>query len=97
LLSFSQKDNSDIFIVATEAGIIHQMIKANPDKKYIPVPPRDSTCACSECNFMKLITVKKIYECLDKESPEIFLDDDIIKRAQKPIRRMLEISEKAGL
>jgi quinolinate synthase len=97
LLSYSQKDSSDTFIVATEPGIIHQMIKANPHKKYIPVPPRDSTCACSECNFMKLITVKKIYECLEKESPEIILDDNIIKRAQKPIRRMLDISERAGL
>lgn len=97
LLAYTQRENADVFIVATEAGIIHQMSKANPRKIYIPVPPRDSTCACSECNFMKLITVKKIYECLDKEDPEIFLGQEIIKRAAIPIKRMLEISEKAGL
>ena len=72
------------------------MTKSHPEKKYIPVPPRDSTCACSECNFMKLITVNKIYECLMKETPEILLDHDIISKAVIPIRRMLEISEKAG-
>jgi len=97
LLSFIKKDNGEIYIVATEPGIIHQMVKARPEKKYIPVPPRDSTCACSECNFMKLITVKKIYECLLNEKPEIILDKNIIERARKPIVRMLEISEKAGL
>jgi quinolinate synthase len=97
LLAFTKKENSKIFIVATEAGIIHQMIKANPDKTYIPVPPRDSTCACSECNFMKLITIKKIYNCLKDESPEIILNKEIVIKAGKPIRRMMEISEKLGL
>ena len=97
LLEFTKNDKSSIFIVATEAGIIHQMKKANPGKEYIPVPPRDSTCACSECNFMKLITVKKIYECLENERPEIILSRDIIKKAGKPIRRMMEISSKLGL
>jgi quinolinate synthase len=96
LLSFIKNDSSKTYIVATEVGIIHQMTKSHPEKKYIPVPPRDSTCACSECNFMKLITVKKIYECLMKEAPEILLDQDIISKAVIPIRRMLEISEKAG-
>lgn len=97
LLSFIKNDSSKIYIIATEAGIIHQMTKSHPEKKYIPVPPRDSTCACSECNFMKLITVKKIYECLLNETPEILLDHEIILKAVIPIRRMLEISEKAGV
>ena len=60
LLQFTKKDNGNCYIVATEAGIIHQMKKENPDKKYIPAPPRDSTCGCSECSFMKLITIEKI-------------------------------------
>jgi quinolinate synthase len=97
LLSFTMKDKSDVFIVGTEPGIIHQMEKANPSKKYIPVPPRDSTCACSECNFMKLITVKKIFECLRDEKPEIILEKELIEAAAKPIKRMLEISEKLGI
>jgi quinolinate synthase len=97
LLSFTKKDDSIVYIVATEPGIIHQMKKTNPDKKYLPVPPRDSTCGCSECNFMKLITIEKIYNCLKNEKPEINLDEKIIINAGKPIRRMMEISEKLGL
>jgi len=97
LLQFSKNDSAGTFIVATEAGIIHQMQNANPHKKYIPAPPRDSTCGCSECNFMKLITIKKIYKCLEDEAPEIFIDDDTMIKAQKPIKRMMEISAKLGL
>jgi quinolinate synthase len=94
LLKFTNQDPARSFIVATEAGIIHQMKKENPDKLYIPAPPRDSTCGCSECNFMKLITIEKIYNCLKDEKPEIKLGKKIIEAAQKPIRRMLEISGK---
>jgi quinolinate synthase len=97
LLSYTKSNSSGIFIVATEAGIIHQMKKANPGKKYLPVPPRDSTCGCSECSFMKLITIEKIYSCLKNEKPEIILNREIILNAGKPIRRMMEISEKLGL
>ena len=97
LLAFTQNDKGNCYIVATEAGIIHQMIKANSKKTYIPGPPVDSTCGCSECNFMKLITVEKIVNCLKNEEPEIKLNRDILLRAQKPILRMLEISEKLGL
>jgi quinolinate synthase len=97
LLQFTKKDNANKYIVGTEPGIIHQMIKENPGKVYIPAPPRDSTCGCSECNFMKLITVEKILKCLRDEKPEINLDEDIIASARKPIERMLRISEKLGL
>lgn len=97
LLSFTKKDSGQSYIVATEVGIIHQMKKENPGKIYIPAPPRDSTCGCSECSFMKLITVEKIYKCLLNETPEIFIDNDLIEKAYKPIRRMLDISEKLGL
>jgi len=97
LLQFTKNDKSKCFIVATEPGIIHQMKNANPDKIYIPAPPKDSTCGCNECNFMKLITMEKIYMCLKNEKPEIFVSNKIIADAQKPIKRMLEISEKLGL
>jgi len=97
LLKFTKIDKTECFIVATEAGIIHQMKKENPHKTYIAAPPRDSTCACSECSFMKLITMEKIYSCLINEKPEIIIDKKTLLKAQKPIRRMLEISEKLGL
>jgi quinolinate synthase len=73
------------------------MKKLNPSKQYIPAPPKDSTCGCSECSFMKLITMEKIYKCLLDESPEIKIDNDILLKAKKPIVRMMEISEKLGL
>jgi quinolinate synthase len=97
LLNFTKSDNSNCYIIATEPGIIHQMKKQNPTKKYIPAPPKDSTCGCSECNFMKLITIEKIYRCLKNEKPEIFVDNKILIDAQKPIKRMMEISKKLGL
>jgi quinolinate synthase len=97
LLQFTKKDIGKCYIVATEAGIIHQMKKENPDKIFIPAPPRDSTCGCSECSFMKLITIEKIFNCLANEKPEIIIDKNVLFNAQKPIRRMMEISEKLGL
>ncbi len=97
LLQFTTKDNGNCYIVATEAGIIHQMKKVNPKKKFFPAPPRDSTCGCSECSFMKLITMEKIYNSLVDEKPEIIIDKNILIKAQKPIQRMIKISEKLGL
>ena len=97
LLKYSKTDSAKIYIIATEVGIIHQMQKENPDKKFIPAPPKDSTCGCSECNFMKLISLEKIYNCLKTEAPEINLDSEIIVKARKPIIRMMEISKKLGL
>jgi quinolinate synthase len=94
LLEFVKKDSGNCFIVATETGIIHQMKKENPAKTYIPAPPVDSTCGCSECAFMKLITVEKLVSCLKNEAPEILIDNETLLKAQKPIRRMMEVSEK---
>jgi quinolinate synthase len=97
LLEFTKRDTGNCYIVATEAGIIHQMVKENPNKTYISAPPLDSTCGCSECAFMKLITIEKILNCLRNEEPEIFVEKDVLIKAQKPILRMMEISEKLGL
>jgi len=97
LLQFTRKDEGKCYIVGTEPGIIHQMKKENPGKTYIPAPPRDSTCGCSECSFMKLITIEKIYRSLSTEKFEIILDEDIMIKARIPIRRMLDISAKLGL
>ncbi|MDX9902680.1 MAG: quinolinate synthase NadA [Bacteroidales bacterium] len=97
LLSFIKKDPGKTFIVATEPGILHQMKKARPEKNFIPAPPKDSTCGCSECNFMKLITLEKIYKSLKFEEPEIIVDPLIAQQAVIPIRRMLDISAKLGL
>ena len=84
------------FIVATEAGILHELQRTCPDKEFIPVPPEISEsgleCSCNECQYMKLNTLEKIYSCLKNESPAIELDAKIAKDAVKPIHRMLELS-----
>jgi quinolinate synthase len=97
LLKFTKSDSSMKYIVATESGILHQMKKANPEKEFIPAPPKDSTCACSDCNFMKLNSLEKIYIALKYEQPELILDLDLMDKARKSIINMLEISEKLGL
>ena len=97
LLKFTKKDDAQQYIVATESGILHQMRKESPAKDFIVAPPKDSTCGCSDCNFMKLITMKKIYNSLKYERPVVELDDDTIKKARRPIVRMLEISKELGL
>ena len=97
LLKHTVKSDKKQFIVATESGVIHEMCKQSPDKTFIPAPPADSTCACNECNFMRLNTMEKLYACLRDESPAIEVDPDIAARAVKPIERMLDISRKLGL
>ena len=97
LLKYSISDSSDTFIVATESGILHEMQKACPEKTFIPAPPSDSTCACNECSYMKLVTMHKLYDCLKNEAPEIHVDSEVAEKAIVSINRMLEISEKLGL
>ncbi|MCK5461987.1 MAG: quinolinate synthase NadA [Bacteroidales bacterium] len=97
LLDYTKKDDAIKYIVATESGIIHQMKKASPEKVFIPAPPKDSTCACNDCNFMKLITIKKMYNCLKYEMPEVLVEEEIRKKAVHSIKKMLEISEKLGI
>ena len=97
LLNFTKNDNSNEYIVATESGILHQMKKQDPKKNYIAAPPKDSTCGCNDCNFMKLITINKIYNTLKYELPEVTLSDEIISKAKKSIDTMLEISKKMNL
>ncbi|MGI6073576.1 MAG: quinolinate synthase NadA [Fermentimonas sp.] len=97
LLAYTTKSDHDKFIVATEVGILHQMQMNNPNKTFIPAPPEDSTCACNECFYMKMNTLDKLYLCLKNETPEILVDEEIRKKAVKPIERMLEISAQYGL
>ena len=96
MLKFTQQNPATEFIVATEAGILHQMQLASPNKKFIPAPPTNN-CACNECPYMKLNTLEKLYLCLKYELPEIILSERIIRDGRKCIDRMLEISAKAGL
>ena len=96
LLNYSKTSECTEFIVATESGILHQMILASPNKTFIPAPPI-ANCACNDCPHMKLNTLEKIYNCLKYESPEIILSDDLLNNAKKPIIEMLRLSKQLGL
>ena len=96
LLKFTQQDDAQEYIVATETGILHQMMKASPHKTFIPAPPNNN-CACNDCPHMKLNTLEKLYLCMEYELPEITMDETLRLAAKKPIDRMLEISKQAGL
>jgi quinolinate synthase len=94
MIDFVKKDSNHKFIVATEAGILHKMKQEVPDKILIPAPAiENNTCACSECGYMKMNTMQKVYDCLLNEAPEIFVPDAIMKKALIPIERMLELSK----
>ena len=93
LLNYVQKSESRKFIVATESGILHQMVKACPEKVFIPAPSVDSTCGCNDCSYMKLNSLQKLYICLKHELPEIILPVEVMDKARMPIQRMLDISK----
>ena len=97
LLKYAVVHPEKEYIVATEAGILHEMRKKCPQTTFIPAPPMDSTCGCNECNFMRLNTLEKLYNCLKDESPEITVDPAVAEKAVRPIKRMLEISAQLGL
>jgi quinolinate synthase len=96
MLKYVQQSDKKQFIVATEAGILHEMQRTCGDREFIPVPPEISEsgleCSCNECNYMKLNTLEKVYQCLKSMSPQIEVDPEIAKEAVKPINRMLELS-----
>ena len=96
MLNYAQQSDKKRFIVATEAGILHEMQRTCPDKEFIPVPPEISEsgleCSCNECQYMKMNTLEKVYNCLKDENPQIEIDPKIAKDAVKPIERMLELS-----
>jgi quinolinate synthase len=93
MLNYVKQSDRNIFIVATEAGILHQMQKDVPWKTLIPAPAKeDNTCACSECAFMKMNTLQELYNCLEKEDPEIILSEELMEKALAPIQRMLQLS-----
>lgn len=94
MIRFVKNDSRQSFIVATESGILHQMNKEVPHKKLIPAPVfENNTCACSECAYMRLNTLEKLYRCLRDESPEITVPGDIAEKALAPVLRMLTISK----
>lgn len=97
LLKYTIASDKQEFIVATESGILHEMKLKSPDKTFIPAPPNDSTCACNECEFMRLNTLEKLYDCLKNESPNISIEEPLRLKAEKSIVKMLDISEKLGL
>ena len=96
MLNYVAKSEHKRFIVATESGILYEMRKNNHDKEFIAVPSGES-CACTDCSYMKMNTLEKLYRCLRDEQPEILLDAEMIERARRPIVRMLDMSRELGI
>jgi len=96
LLKYTEKNNADIYIVATESGILHQMQRNAPKKTFIAAPP-DNACACNDCPHMKLNTLEKLYLCMKYEQPELLMDEELRLAAKLPIDRMMAISRELGL
>ena len=96
LLKYSIADAAMQYIVATETGILHQMQQSSPQKRFIPAPPTNS-CACNDCPHMKLNTLEKLYVCMQYETPELVMGENLRLAAKKSMDRMMEISRKAGL
>lgn len=96
LLSYTQNNDANEFIVATETGILHQMEKLSPEKTFIPASPNNA-CACNDCPHMKLNTLEKLYLCMKYELPEITMEEQLRSRAKKPIDEMLRLSKELGL
>ena len=93
LLDYAVNSECDTFIVATESGILHEMMKKCPEKKFIPVPPEDGSCNCNECADMKKVTLEKLYNSLKYEMPLVEVDPKVAEKAVRPIKRMLELSK----
>lgn len=97
LLNYAVDNEAQEFIVCTESGILFEMQRRCPNKTFIPAPPDDGKCACNECNYMKLITLEKLYNSLRYMQPTIEVDPVIAQRAVRPIERMLDISRQLGI
>jgi quinolinate synthase len=94
MIKYVKEHSDQKFIVATEAGILHKMQQEVPNTELIPAPAKeDNTCACSECAYMKVNTMQKLYDCLLNESPKIEVPKNIREKALVPIQRMLELSK----
>ena len=91
LLEYTKKDDHSSYIVVTETGIIHQMEASSPEKTFIPAPP-ENACACNDCPHMKLNTMEKIYLALRYEQPELLMNVELMKKAELPLQRMLDLS-----
>lgn len=91
ILEYCGQSEAEEFIVVTEAGILAEMRKRYPEKRFIPAPPVDSTCACNECHYMKMVTLENILSCLESESPEVVLDEDVRRAAERSIQNMVAI------
>lgn len=96
MLKYAQESDATEFIVATESGILHEMQRSCPDKNFYPVPPEISEgslgCSCNECEYMKMNTLNKVYNCLKYGWPEVDVNPDVAREAVKSINRMLELS-----
>jgi len=93
MVDFCRRNPAPVFLIATEAGMIHRLNRECPGKRFVPVPVEH--CRCNECKFMKMNTLEKLYDCMAHLHPRVELSQALIERARLPIERMLQISSQA--
>lgn len=91
ILEYCGESEAKDFIVVTESGILAEMDKRYPDKRFIPAPSINSACSCNECHYMKMVTLENILSCLENETPEICIDEPTRKAAEQSILNMVAI------
>ncbi len=91
ILEYCGRSEADTFIVVTESGILTEMRKRYPAKRFIPAPPDDASCGCNDCRYMKMVTLENIVACLESGAPEIILDEPTRRAAERSIRNMIAI------
>ena len=91
ILEYCGRSDAQEFIVVTEAGILAEMKRRYPGKTFIPAPPDDETCGCNNCKYMKMVTLENICQCLEREAPEIVLDEEVRRKAERSILNMINI------
>lgn len=92
IIEYVGADRGKEYIIATESGIMFELRERYPDVNFIPAPPIDSTCGCNDCEYMKLVTLEKIYDALRSEEPEVVVDEEVRAKAESSIRSMLDMS-----
>ena len=91
ILEYCGRSDAQEFIVVTESGILSEMKKRYPGKTFIPAPPDDETCGCNNCKYMKMVTLENICACLENESPEVLLDEEVRRAAERSILNMINV------
>lgn len=91
MVTYCRENPSKDFIIVTESGMLHRLRREVPGRNFIPGPT--DSCACADCRYMKMNTLEKLRDCLASLEPRIQIPEDVRVKAERSVRRMLELSK----